>query len=62
MIRLIVRKQSYGGCELNILPTTSLHSFTQLNELESFLRTEESMCSKELIGYELIKEAQHETI
>ena len=55
MIRLIVRKQSYGGCELGIFPTTTIHTFVSLVELETFLRDGENMCSKELIGYEFIE-------
>src|SRR3972149_4340000 len=55
MLRLIVKKQNYGGAELGIHPTTTIHSFIAIDELETFLQHEKSMCSKELIGYELIK-------
>ena len=57
MLRLIVARQSYGGIDSGIHPTTTIHSFTSIDDLEAFLRTEESMCRKELIGYELMEDA-----
>jgi len=41
MLRLIVMKQNYGGAELGIHPTTTIHSFIAIDELETFLQHEE---------------------